>query len=143
MRFAKIHPSFLIFFVLSVVSLAVAFFLAIASGNACTTGSGNPSDDPTCSITAQGQGTMATVLALGGLTAMIGGIGFQIGRVRTDLPPGAGQQGFGAAPPPYPVPAYPAQQPYPVQQPAYPVQPPAYPAQPAYPAPPTSTPPSS
>ncbi|WP_203918168.1 hypothetical protein [Rugosimonospora africana] len=130
MRFAKIHPSFLIFFGLSLASFAVALVVAITSMDACTSSSGDQPDSA-CAVRGQGEGTTATVLAIGGLAAMLGGVGFQIGRATPAAAPVAVP--LGGAPAPYPL------------QPAYPSAPgaPGYPPAPGYPAPPASAPPAS
>jgi hypothetical protein len=94
MRFARLHPSFLIFFFLSLASVAAALVLGIVASDACSGAGSAAAADGHCAIEAQGESTMAIVLAVGGLTAMLGGVGFQIGRTRpaapTTTPPAAG-----------------------------------------------------
>jgi hypothetical protein len=94
MRFAKLHPSFLIFFFLSLASLGVALALGIASADECSGTGSTTAADGHCAIEARGESTLAMVFAIGGLTAMLGGIGFQIGRARPTAPsvPAAGPQ---------------------------------------------------
>lgn len=125
MRFARIHPSFLIFFGLSVAGFAVALIMALNSADACNDSGSSSADAAICATKGQGEGAGATVLALGGLAAMLGGVGFQIGRARPTVAP--------VAVPPGAAPAWYA------TQPGYP----AYPAPGGYPPPPASTPPAS
>jgi hypothetical protein len=102
-RYAKIHPAFLALFLASLLVLVIAFFVGVSSVNAC----GNSDPDPDCTLQAETGVEMASVFALIGLTLMVGGVGFQIGR-------SGGQQQFPAPP----------QAGYPVGAPPFPQQPP-------------------
>ena len=105
MRFAKLHPSFLVFFFLSLLSLGAALVLGLVATDACA--GSDQSANSRCAIEAEGESTMAIVLAIGGLTAMLGGIGFQIGRARPEAPtvapiPLTGAPAYPSVPPPGP-----------------------------------------
>jgi hypothetical protein len=102
-RFAKVHPSFLILLFVSMLCLLAAFIMAMSASDACIDSNGIRSANPTCTVEAQSHSASATVLAIAGLAIMLGGVGFQIGRAgaATAMAPVAPQP-MVAAPPPYP-----------------------------------------
>lgn len=67
-----------------------AIIIAVTATDACT-GTDRPSAD--CTVKAQGQETVALVIAAGGIAAMLAGVGFQVGRAASTVQ---------AAGPPYP-----------------------------------------
>lgn len=77
MRFARLHPTFIFLVVISLLGIAGAFVLSIASSSACNQ---LTQPDERCVIQAQAQENSAVVVAIGSLTLMVGGVGFQIGR---------------------------------------------------------------
>lgn len=121
-RFAKIHPSFLIFFFLSLLSMTGALALAIAATQVCGGSSSSASTETRCVVEAQGLSTMAMVLAIGGLTAMLGGVGFQVGRARPPAPTPPQNVAFPGPYPYAPTPAATPTPPGPGQPPAPPVE---------------------
>ncbi|GAA2076242.1 hypothetical protein GCM10009780_10860 [Actinomadura alba] len=74
------HPLFPLFFAFSGLALVGAFFMGVASADACTTSSPGTTPSSNCVTKGNGMGSTAIVLALGGMSLMIGGVGFQVGR---------------------------------------------------------------
>jgi hypothetical protein len=131
MRLVRPHPAFQLLFVLSVLTLMGAFFTGVYAGDACTAGGLNETARADCQMKGIGMGDAALVLAIAGLSLMIGGVGFQVGRAAVNgmaVPPqpmfpgpmqhGAPQQGLpqhfspaaGAAPGGNPYPGGPGAQ---------------------------------
>ncbi|GAB3799025.1 hypothetical protein [Micromonospora zhanjiangensis] len=107
---AKIHPAFIMFFILSLLTMIAAAIMAAMATDACDSLSAStaPWVSVQCQVEGQSQTTTALVVAIGGLTAMLGGVGFQINRhlatapaaVPQMPPPPAGYGAPGGYPPP-------------------------------------------
>jgi hypothetical protein len=104
MRFVKVHPAFLVFFFLSLIALVVACFVAGSAADACVDSNGTHHVDADCTLSAQSRQNVALVIAIGGLTAMLGGVGFQVGRSANQAASSQPQGGYPAGAPPYPPP---------------------------------------
>ncbi|MFC4563972.1 hypothetical protein ACFO4E_19090 [Nocardiopsis mangrovi] len=74
-------------FLFSVVCLGIAFMVAATNAAHCPSG-GSSEVTPACEVEAEGVQNIALVIAIAGLTLMIGGVAFQIGRFdgRAPLP---------------------------------------------------------
>ena len=101
MRFVKVHPAFIVFFLISFLGLGVAFVTGINAMDACVSDTGTRPVDAECTLKGETGSNMAITLAIGSLTVAICGVGFQVGRSGTQaasVPP----PGFPAGPVPFP-----------------------------------------
>ncbi|SDL31365.1 hypothetical protein SAMN05421869_124116 [Nonomuraea jiangxiensis] len=107
MRFLRPHAGFVLMFIASLASFIAAFFVAIAAIDGC-----GQTSSPACQSEVAGARNLAIVIALGGLTTMIGGVGFQVGRGSGPAamlpPPGYGAPVHQQPPPPIPGPGAPS-----------------------------------
>ncbi|ROT33107.1 hypothetical protein [Micromonospora sp. HM5-17] len=94
MQRAKVHVGFILLFLLSLFGLLLAVVTAILIDSEC--GSPSKAQDPACDYTARSMETTSLVLAIGSLTTMVAGVGFQVGR---NVVASAGHAGFPATAP--------------------------------------------